>query len=186
MAEFVDPHDREEEQGKRRTRKWYFWFTVTSVVTLVMLYFFYYFPGTGIGPEQPIPFSHRVHAGVKAINCRFCHPFVERSEHAGLPTVEKCFYCHKYIIPMHPQILKEKRHLETKTPVPWVRIFFVPDFVKFWHMPHIRWAKLDCAECHGTVQEMDRLRSVDFQMGFCLDCHKRKNAQTDCWLACHH
>lgn len=180
-------HNQEvKEEQKHRAVKWYFWFFTLFLFLGVMLYFFYLFPRSNIGPEQPIPFSHRVHAGVKDINCRFCHPFVERSEHAGLPTVEKCFFCHKYIIPTHFEILKEKHYLDTKTPVPWVKVFYVPDFVKFWHLPHISWAKLDCTECHGNVQTMDRLRTVDFQMGFCLDCHKRKNAQIDCWLACHH
>jgi hypothetical protein len=27
---------------------------------------------------------------------------------------------------------------------------------------------------------------VNFEMGFCIGCHKQKNAQIDCWLACHH
>ncbi len=149
-----------------------------------MLYFYYLYPLRSIGPEQPIYFSHRVHAGVKEINCRFCHPFVERSPHAGIPEVSKCFFCHQYIIPQHPQILKERWHLETKTPVPWVRIYYVPDHVKFNHQRHIK-TGIDCVECHGDVKKMDRLVPVDFKMGFCIGCHKRYNAQLDCWLACH-
>ncbi len=151
-----------------------------------MLYLFYVYPDRNIGPRQPIYFSHRVHAGVKEINCRFCHPNVERSEHAGLPEVEKCFFCHKYVIPTHPQLVKEKKeYFEAKIPVPWVQIYFVPDFVKFNHEPHLKFGKLDCTACHGQVQELDRLRPVDFKMGFCIECHKKLNAQTDCWLACH-
>jgi len=172
--------------SKPQARKWIGWFWVLVVVVVLMLYFYYARPGQGIGPEQPIPFSHRVHAGVKAIDCRFCHPFVERSENAGLPEVEKCFYCHEYVIPLHPEIRKEKHFLLTQTPVPWVQIFYIPDFVKFWHLPHVRWQKLDCVECHGDVREHDRLQQVDFQMGFCIGCHKKLNAQLDCWLACHH
>lgn len=170
----------------RRARKWYAWFWAAVLSIGALAYLFYLYPHEGIGPQQPVYFSHRVHAGVKQINCRFCHPYVERSEHAGLPEVEKCFYCHKYVIPNHPEILKEKRHLDEKDPVPWVQIFFVPDYVKFRHLPHIRWAKLDCVECHGAVQTRDRLVPVNFQMGFCIDCHRQRNAQTDCWLACHH
>ena len=159
----------------------------TCVLLLgVLAYLYYLYPREDIGPLQPIPFSHRVHAGVKQINCRFCHPYVDRSEHAGLPEMEKCFFCHKYIIPDHPQLVKEKEHFDTKNPVPWVQIFFVPDYVKFRHLPHIRWAKLDCSECHGAVQAKDRLVPVNFQMNFCITCHKERNAQTDCWLACHH
>ena len=103
--------------SRAQRRKWHLWFGVMAAgdrghALLLLL------PSrtTGIGPAQPIPFSHRVHAGVKAIDCRFCHPFVERSENAGLPEVEKCFYCHEYIIPIHPEILKEKRYYTSGTP----------------------------------------------------------------------
>jgi hypothetical protein len=145
----------------------------------------YFWPERDLGPAQPVSFSHRVHAGVKGINCRFCHPGVERSANAGLPAVAKCFFCHKYIIPNHPEIQKEERYLNTNTPVPWVRIFWVPDFVFFNHIPHVKWAKFDCAKCHGEIRTADRLRRVDFKMGFCIECHRKMNAQLDCWLGCH-
>lgn len=163
------------------------WLAVALLLVAAMLYFYYLYPQRLIGPQQPIPFSHRVHAGVKQINCRFCHSFVNRSKHAGLPEVRKCFFCHKYIIPRHEELLREKEYLETDQPVPWKQIFFVPDFVKFQHRPHIELAKLDCVVCHGRVETMDRLQPVNFQMGFCIDCHReRKEAPLDCWLACHH
>lgn len=174
------------EKEKKRAVKWYGWFTAASLAVVALLYFYYFYPDEEIGPQQPIYFSHRVHAGVKQIDCRFCHAYVERSQHAGLPEVEKCFFCHKYIIPTHPQIVKEKEHLDTKNPVPWVRIFFIPDHVKFKHLPHVNWGKIDCVRCHGDVAQFDRLQRVDFKMGFCIDCHKERKAQLDCWLACHH
>jgi hypothetical protein len=151
----------------------------------VMLYFYYVYPGRSIGPKQPIYFSHRVHAGVKEISCRFCHPYVDRSQRAGIPPVSQCFFCHAHIIPQHPQIVVERWHLDTKTPVPWVQIYYIPDYVKFNHQPHIR-ANVDCTACHGKVKKYDRLIQVDFKMAFCVDCHKQKNAALDCWLACHH
>jgi hypothetical protein len=166
--------------------RWLIWFLAAVLLMGMMLFLYYAYPGRGMGPAQPISFSHRVHAGVKAINCRFCHPYVERSEHAGLPEMEKCFFCHKYIIPTHPEILKEKEYFEKGRPVPWVRIFYVPDFVKFRHQPHLLWGKLDCTDCHGQVERMDRLQKKAFKMKFCIDCHKVKKAQLDCWLACHH
>ncbi|MBI5015476.1 MAG: cytochrome c3 family protein [Deltaproteobacteria bacterium] len=158
----------------------------TAVLLGGLFYVYAVYPGAGIGPRQPISFSHRVHAGVKRIPCRFCHPYVERSAHAGLPTVKKCFYCHAHVIPSHPEILREKGYLEARVPVPWVRLFVVPDHVKFRHQPHVAWAKIDCSACHGAVATMDRLRPVKFQMGFCIGCHRARGAQLDCWLACHH
>ena len=150
----------------------------------VMFYLYGIYPERRIGPQQPIYFSHRVHAGVKEIHCRFCHPYVDRSHHAGLPDVAKCFFCHNYVIPEHPQIVKERWHYETKTPVPWVRIYYVPDHVKFNHEPHIL-RGIDCAVCHGDVKRLDRLIPVDFKMGLCIGCHRHVGAEVDCWLACH-
>jgi hypothetical protein len=174
-----------EERKTGKQRRGYVWLGAMALLFAVMFYLYYAYPEGQIGPEQPIFFSHRVHAGVKQINCRFCHPNVERSANAGLPSVDKCFFCHTYIIPEHPEILREKEYLDSGRPVPWVRAFWVPDFVFFNHIPHVKWAGLDCAECHGDVKRMDRLQRVDFKMGFCIDCHRERNAQLDCWLACH-
>jgi predicted CXXCH cytochrome family protein len=167
-------------------KRWQTWFLGVALLMAGMVYFFYIYPHRYIGPAQPIPFSHRVHAGVKDIDCRFCHAFVDRGRHAGIPSMQKCFFCHDYIIPQHPEIVKERKHYDADDPVKWVRIFYLPDYVKFQHVPHMEWGKLECTECHGPVQTMDRLRPVEFEMKFCITCHKEKKAQTDCWLACHH
>jgi hypothetical protein len=154
------------------------------VMLAAMSWLYFVYPHVGIGPEQPIPFSHRVHAGVKQINCRFCHPFVERSSRAGIPQMSKCLFCHSYIITGHPEIAKERMAVSTNKPVTWIRIFWIPDHVKFKHQPHIT-AGFDCTRCHGDVKSMDRLVPVDFKMGFCVSCHRENGANLDCWLACH-
>ena len=166
--------------------RWLRWLLVVFILMGGLIYIYYAYPHQRIGPRQPIPFSHRIHAGVKAIDCRFCHPYVERSQNAGIPTVEKCFYCHEYIIPLHPEIKNERRYYDAREPMKWVEVFYVPDHVKFQHLPHIRWANLECARCHGAVERMDRLMPVEFKMKFCIDCHRQMKAQMDCWLACHH
>ena len=164
----------------------WFWLGLSLILAASMLYLYYFYPQQGLGPEQPIHFSHRVHAGVKQISCRFCHPFVDRSPKAGLPSLKKCFFCHNYIIPLHPQVVKVRKHYVRKLPLPWTRIYYVPDYVKFSHQPHIEVAKLECIACHGDVATMDRLQSKNFKMEFCITCHKKMKAQIDCWLACHH
>ncbi len=176
-----------ETAGKKKhTARRVLWVGVSAAILGTTLFFFYQYTVGAIGPVQPIYFSHRVHAGVKEISCDFCHPFAARSRNPGIPEMEKCFYCHKYVIPMHPQIMKERGHYEMKDPVRWAKIYYVPDHVKFTHKPHIKWAKLDCTECHGNVKTMDRLQTVEYQMQFCITCHQQRNAQLDCWLACHH
>jgi len=154
------------------------------VFTLGFLYFFYTPLDASIGPAQPIPFSHRLHAGIKTIDCRFCHPYVERSTFPGIPPVEKCLYCHQYIIPEHPQIKKEHRYFNTRTPTPWVKINYIAEHVLFNHQRHIK-KEIACEQCHGNVRTMDRLQHNHFKMGFCIQCHREKKANVDCWLACH-
>lgn len=150
----------------------------------VFLYFFYSPPGWNIGAKQPIPFSHRVHAGVKNIQCQFCHPYVGRSIHPGLPPVEKCLYCHNYIISAHPEILKEHAYFNTKTPPPWKKANYLAEHVVFNHERHIR-KEVACRECHGAIGTMDRIQGIYFYMGFCLNCHRQRKVNIDCWLACH-
>lgn len=48
-------------------------------------------------PEQPIFYSHKVHAGVNQINCLYCHAGAEKSKHAMIPSSNVCMNCHKQI-----------------------------------------------------------------------------------------
>ncbi|MFO7686341.1 MAG: cytochrome c3 family protein [Desulfobacterales bacterium] len=155
-----------------------------ALFILGFLYLFYRTPGTAIGVAQPIPFSHRVHSGVKNIQCQYCHPYVGRSNHPGLPPVEKCLHCHNYIIAGHPQILKEHRYYDTRTPTPWKKANYLAEHVLFNHQRHIR-KEVACQECHGAVETMDRIRGKYFYMQFCIECHRDRKANLGCWLACH-
>lgn len=160
------------------------WVALAILLSGGFLFFFYASPATRVGAAQPIPFSHQLHAGIKAINCRFCHPYVERSISPGMPPVEKCLYCHNYIIPNHPEIRKEHHYFDTNTPTPWVKVYYLPEHVVFNHQRHIK-KEIACETCHGDVTKMDRLKGKRFKMGFCINCHRQRGANTDCWLACH-
>jgi cytochrome c2 len=48
-------------------------------------------------PEQPIFYSHAVHAGINQINCLYCHAGAEKSRHAMIPSTNVCMNCHKQI-----------------------------------------------------------------------------------------
>ncbi|MBA3027822.1 MAG: cytochrome c3 family protein [Desulfobacteraceae bacterium] len=162
----------------------FFIFFACLLLSGLFLFLFYLLPGMGMGPEQPIAFSHRVHAGVKNIQCEFCHSYVSRSEHPGIPPVEKCLYCHNHIISNHPEIKKEHQYFNTKTSTPWVKVNYIPEHVFFIHQRHIK-KQVECTQCHGEVAAMDRLKGTRFKMQFCIDCHKIKGANLDCWLGCH-
>ncbi len=48
-------------------------------------------------PEQPIFYSHKVHAGINQINCLYCHSGAEKGKHAMIPSTNVCMNCHKQI-----------------------------------------------------------------------------------------
>lgn len=159
--------------------------TAGGIITVVgFVYFFYAHPVAGLGPEQPIPFSHRLHAGIKDIDCNFCHSFVDRSIHPGIPPVEKCLFCHNHIISGHPEIKNEIAYFDNQKPVPWRKVYYLAEHVLFNHERHIK-KDVACESCHGDVRTMDRLKGNRFEMGFCLKCHREKGAELDCWIACH-
>jgi hypothetical protein len=135
-------------------------------------------------PVQPIAFSHKMHAGDNGIPCLFCHRYATKSRIAGIPAVADCRACHLFIAENAPEIKKLTMYWEKKEPIPWVRVYHVPDHVYFPHMMHIR-AGLVCAECHSDVAAMPRvIRSVKIDMGWCLNCHRQHKASIDCWT-CH-
>lgn len=135
-------------------------------------------------PVQPLAFSHKVHAGTNGIPCLYCHRNAPKSPVAGIPAVADCRACHLYISPEAPEIKKLIGYWDKKEPIPWVRVYWLPDHVYFPHMMHVR-ARLACTTCHGEVTTMDRItRSVHLNMGWCLGCHRQHKASIDCWT-CH-
>lgn len=155
-------------------------------------------------PEQPINFSHRIHAGDNNIPCQYCHIYADKSTVSGVPNVQRCMGCHKLIKTDAPEIQKLKGYWDRQEPIPWVKVHRLADFVYFSHKRHLK-ANVPCQRCHGDVASMDRitrqavfagipyLRVSNFKMGWCLDCHTNgarefigapvKNGR-DCWT-CH-
>jgi hypothetical protein len=135
-------------------------------------------------PGQPVAFSHRVHAGVNGIGCRMCHAYVEHSPVAGIPSMTRCFGCHKFVARDKPEVQKVVQAFQEGKVLEWSRVYRVPDHVYFTHERHIA-AGLRCQTCHGEVQQMDVVRQASpLTMGWCLECHRQRRAPTDC-LVCH-
>lgn len=137
-------------------------------------------------PVQPIAFTHRRHIE-KQINCTSCHASVDQGPVAGIPSVKICMLCHTTIATDRPEIKKVAGYAERGEEIPWQRVYaFTPyGHVRFNHAPHIR-AGVDCAKCHGDLSKQTvAQRAINLTMGYCLDCHKAKNASTEC-IACHY
>ncbi|NLG99349.1 MAG: cytochrome c3 family protein [Chloroflexi bacterium] len=141
-------------------------------------------------PEQPIEFPHNLHTGL-GLQCRYCHPGVDWGPVAGLPTTDKCWGCHQQVqVPGSERLAVLAQYVENEEEIPWVPVFYQPDFVHFNHNSHIN-AGLECETCHGDLTQMTVAQPIPRQnMGWCLECHTRmrpEDAQrlTDCSL-CHY
>jgi cytochrome c553 len=133
-------------------------------------------------PDQPIKFSHQIHATENKIDCRYCHTSVDQSKSAGIPPVSLCLNCHSIVREGSNsgkfEINKIHAAVENNIPIEWIRIHQLPDHVFFSHAQHVNVGKRDCAECHGKVEEMHILKQVeDLSMGWCLDCHDKTAVQ---------
>ncbi|MBW8332691.1 MAG: cytochrome c family protein [Prolixibacteraceae bacterium] len=128
-------------------------------------------------PDQPIKFSHKVHAGDNKIDCKYCHHTAEFGKSAGIPATELCMNCHVLVREGTNsgkfEIAKVVDAYETKNPIEWTRIHNLPDHVFFSHAQHVGVGKIDCQQCHGPVEEMDIMRQhSDLSMGWCVNCHR--------------
>lgn len=130
----------------------------------------------GYQPTQPLPFSHKIHAGQLGMDCRYCHSFVEASSHANVPTNQTCFNCHGpgkgNIRSNSPNLALVVKAAETGKPIPWVKVHKAPDYVYFNHSAHLN-RGISCQNCHGQINEMTVVRHDQPQsMGWCLECHR--------------
>jgi hypothetical protein len=131
----------------------------------------------GYAPVQPVPYSHALHVGQLGLDCRYCHSNVDKSGYANLPTSQTCMNCHNQVKKDSPLLAVVRNSYETGTPVPWVKVHQVPDFVYFNHSIHVN-RGVSCVECHGKINEMPVVTHTQpLSMGFCLDCHRSPEAR---------
>lgn len=155
-------------------------------------------------PEQPIFFSHKVHAGVNQINCMYCHNSVWDSKHATIPAINVCMNCHQSISTYEkgPELVHEDgRNIDGTAeiqklykaagftpgqpwdpakakPIEWIKIHNLPDHVYFNHSQHVRAGKVQCQTCHGEIPAMDEVKQfAELSMGWCINCHR--NSKVD-------
>lgn len=126
----------------------------------------------GYMPTQPVPFSHKLHAGDLGIDCRYCHNTVEYAAAAAVPPTSTCMNCHMQI---HPESESIKPLLESYTtgmPMEWIRVHDTPDYAYFNHSAHVT-RGVSCVECHGRIDTMETVYQHEtLSMGWCLECHR--------------
>lgn len=128
-------------------------------------------------PDQPIKFSHKVHAGDNKTDCRYCHNIADYSKSAGIPSNDVCLACHEVVKEGRNsgkfEINKIFRAKNSGKPVEWIRIHNLQEHVFFSHAQHVNAGKVECETCHGPVEEMDIMRQfADLSMGWCVQCHR--------------
>lgn len=137
----------------------------------------------GYAPEQPINFSHKIHAGVNQINCLYCHSSAEKSKSASIPSVNVCMNCHKAVQEGRSpagtaEIAKIVEAYNNNTPIKWVKIHNLPDHVYFNHAQHVKAGKIECQTCHGPIETMDKVaQHASLSMGWCINCHRQTEVQ---------
>jgi hypothetical protein len=132
-----------------------------------------YYTNVNITREQPVPFSHKHHAGELGIDCRYCHTSVEKSSFAGLPPTQTCMTCHSQIWTNSSMLEPVRASYRTDKSISWTRVYALPDYVYFNHSIHV--AKgVGCTSCHGEIAKMPlTYKANTLYMGWCLDCHRQ-------------
>lgn len=154
---------------------------IASIVVLLgaIVYVFPSASNQGYAPDQPIPFSHKLHAGTNKIPCLYCHVGAEKSRNAVIPSMNVCMNCHSVVKLDSPWIQKLREMFQNNTPIEWVRVHELPDHARFVHWRHVQ-KGISCQTCHGPVQEMDVVyQYAPLNMGWCLDCHRGKTTPSD-------
>lgn len=126
----------------------------------------------GVAIEQPVPYSHQLHVGGLKMQCQYCHTSVEKAASAAIPSTETCMGCHSQIATNSPKLQPIRDSWANNTPVQWVKVHNVPDFVYFNHSIHV--AKgVGCSTCHGNIAGAAVVaKQVPMYMSWCLDCHR--------------
>jgi cytochrome c2 len=155
-------------------------------------------------PDQPVYFSHKVHAGINQINCLYCHTGAQEGKQATIPSVNVCMNCHAAINTYEkgPKLVKangaevngtaeikklysyagwddtKQQYTGNGKPIEWVRIHNLPDHVYFNHAQHVAVGQQQCQTCHGSITEMDEVKQFsDLSMGWCVNCHRTTKVQ---------
>ena len=143
-----------------------------SLIFAVWYWFSPWYTDVGYRPEQPVPYSHKLHAGDMGMDCRYCHNTVERAAMAAIPPSSTCMNCHDLVKTESARLEKVRESDKTGMPIEWIRVHQLPDFAYFNHSAHLA-AGVGCASCHGRIDQMVVVEmEKPLSMAWCLDCHR--------------
>jgi hypothetical protein len=146
-----------------------------GAVSAVAAYAYLSYPAvidTGYQPVQPVPYSHKLHAGELGLDCFYCHSTVYKAAFAAVPSTQTCMNCHTKVKDTSPRLQLVRDSFRDGQAIPWVHIHRLPDYVYFNHEVHIG-AGVSCVLCHGRIdQEIEVHQEKPLNMAFCLDCHR--------------
>lgn len=137
--------------------------------------------------EQPIAFNHRLHVQDMGLACVDCHRRALTGARATIPNVEVCSDCHIEALTESPAERTLIDHIERDEPIPWRKIYRVPDHVYFSHRRHTAIAEIDCERCHGAMATREQPvthPAVRQTMESCIECHEDNGVTRDC-ITCH-
>ncbi|GAB5518482.1 MAG: cytochrome c3 family protein [Rhodothermales bacterium] len=144
-------------------------------VFLIALVWYFFSPeyiDVGYAPEQPVPYSHELHAGQLGIDCRYCHTNVEVSPHANIPPTQTCMNCHSQIKTASLDLAPVRESWATGEPIEWVKVHHLADYAHFSHAAHVN-NGVGCETCHGRIDQMEIVWQAEpLSMGWCLECHR--------------
>ena len=144
----------------------------TTAVSAITYYWGPSYTRVGYMPQQPVSYSHYLHVEQLGMDCRYCHSFVDSSEHANVPNTATCMNCHNAIKTDSPLLAPVRNSYASGEAIPWVRIHQLPDYAYFNHAVHVN-RGVSCVECHGQVNTMEEVwHDKKLSMQFCLECHR--------------
>ena len=162
----------------------------------------------GYQPEQPIYFSHKVHAGQQGIDCQYCHSSAKYGKVSGIPSTNICMNCHYQIQEYNGDYVEEGKtrafytaemqkiyeatgfdkasltYKNEEKPLEWIRIHNMPDFVYFNHAQHVVAGEhaIKAAIEKGTIPNAAEL-NIGAPDQVCYACHGRVDQMDEVYMA---